>query len=102
MELTQSTFVNLSVNSPLDSFVSFKTTEGIVALSRELKELMNDDLINREISQRFNPCLFLGHYLMRKNHSINGHFSLVKLLTEYSQIENMTGRKAVPLSVRKS
>ncbi len=50
---------------------------------------MNNDQIDEEVRQRFNPCLFLGQYLMRQNHNINGHSSLAKLLTEYSQIENM-------------
>ena len=43
------------------------------------------DQIDEEVRQRFNPCLFLGQYLMRQNHNINGHSNLAKLLTEYSK-----------------
>ena len=49
----------------------------------------NTEQIDEEVRQRFNPCLFLGQYLMRQNHNINGNSSLSKLLKEYSQVENM-------------
>lgn len=46
-------------------------TDGMIALSKELEELMNNtDQIDEEVRQRFNPCLFLGQYLMRHNHNI--------------------------------
>ncbi len=65
-------------------------TAGMMELSRELEELMkNTDQIDPEVRSRFNPCLFLGQYLMRKNHNLTSPTSLSKMLIEYSQIENL-------------
>ena len=49
----------------------------------------NTDQIDSEVRSRFNPCLFLGQYLMRQNHNINPESPLSKLLLVYSKIENI-------------
>ena len=49
----------------------------------------NTDQIDPEVRSRFNPCIFLGQYLMRHNHNIHPNGNLAKLLTEYSKVENM-------------
>ena len=65
-------------------------TEGMVALSKELEELMNNtEQIDPEVRSRFNPCIFLGQYLMRHNHNLHPDSHLGKLLSEYSKVENM-------------
>ena len=65
-------------------------TEGMVALSKELEELMNNtEQIDPEVRSRFNPCIFLGQYLMRRNHNLHPDGHLTKMLTEYSKVENM-------------
>lgn len=62
----------------------------MIALSKELEELMNNtDQIDPEVRSRFNPCIFLGQYLMRHNHNLHPDSHLTKLLTEYSKVENM-------------
>lgn len=65
-------------------------TEAMIALSKELEELMNNtEQIDPEVRSRFNPCIFLGQYLMRHNHNLRQDSHLTKLLTEYSKVENM-------------
>lgn len=64
--------------------------DGMVALSKELEELMiNTDSIDPEVRSRFNPCLFLGQYLMRHNHNIKPGSPLSKLMLNYSKTENI-------------
>lgn len=65
-------------------------TEAMIALSKELEELMNNtEQIDPEVRSRFNPCIFLGQYLMRHNHNLHPDSHLTKLLTEYSKVESM-------------
>lgn len=41
-------------------------TKGMEVLSQELEQIMNNtEEIDPEVRSRFNPCLFLGQYLMR-------------------------------------
>ena len=62
-------------------------TEAMIALSKEVEELMNNtDQIDPEVRSRFNPCIFLGQYLMRHNHNLHPDSHLTKLLTEYSKV----------------
>ena len=49
----------------------------------------NTDQIDPEVRNRFNPCLFLGQYLMRHNHNIKSDSPLSKLLLNYSKTENI-------------
>jgi hypothetical protein len=46
----------------------------------------NTDQIDPEVRTRFNPCIFLGQYLMRHNHNLHQNTHLTKLLTEYSKV----------------
>ena len=45
----------------------------------------NTDQIDPEVRSRFNPCLFLGQYLMRQNQNIKGDSALHKLMLKYSK-----------------
>lgn len=50
----------------------------------------NTEQIDPEVRSRFNPCLFLGQYLMRQNHNLKPGISpLSKLMLTYSKIENI-------------
>lgn len=50
----------------------------------------NTEQIDPEVRSRFNPCLFLGQYLMRQNHNLKpGNSPLSKLMLTYSKIENI-------------
>ena len=50
----------------------------------------NTEQIDPEVRNRFNPCLFLGQYLMRQNHNLKpGNSHLSKLMLTYSKIESI-------------
>ncbi len=49
----------------------------------------NTQQIDPQVRSRFNPCLFLGQYLMRQNHNLKpGSSALSKLMLTYSKIES--------------
>lgn len=63
-------------------------TKGMEVLSQELEQIMNNtEEIDPEVRSRFNPCLFLGQYLMRQNHNLNQKNHLTKLLINYCKVE---------------
>jgi hypothetical protein len=45
----------------------------------------NSEQIDKEVRSRFNPCLFLGQYLMRQNHNLRPGSHLSKLMLIYSK-----------------
>lgn len=49
----------------------------------------NTEQIDPEVRSRFNPCLFLGQYLMRQNHNLKHGSHLSKLMLNYSKTENI-------------
>ena len=56
-------------------------------LSREITRFIEDqDKIDPSIRSRFNPCIFLGEYLMRNNPSHGSELEYQDLFVTYAEI----------------